>query len=307
MMETPHIPQKSIFARIFHSPEERRLRAGWRLLGQFLIMATLSFLFGLIILGVLGPTQISPIEWIAQVSNFFTITVGVYIARRLLDRRSFLSLGLKWNAKAVRDLLFGFLLTGFMMGLIYLVDWVLGWLRFEGYAWETGNGTGFIRGVFLMLAIFIGVGWNEELISRGYWLQNIAEGLNLFWGVILSSIFFAMAHLLNPNVSGMAILGLVLAGMFLAYGYLRTRQLWLPIGLHVGWNFFEGVVFGFQVSGLSEMPRLIFQTVNGPELITGGAFGPEAGLVMMPVLALGAIVIRWYTRGRAPAMNQGEA
>ena len=103
---------------------------------------------------------------------------------------------------------------------------------------------------------------------------------------------------MNPNVSWTAVLGLVLAGLFLAFGYLRTRQLWLPIGLHIGWNFFEGTIFGFQVSGLSEMPSLIRQTVQGPELVTGGLFGPEAGLVVLPAMALGVLLIFGYTRRR---------
>jgi hypothetical protein len=140
------------------------------------------------------------------------------------------------------------------------------------------------------------VGWQEELLARGYWLQNLAEGLNPIWAVLISSVLFALGHLLNPNVSWNAILGLVFAGIFLAYGYLRTRQLWLPIGLHIGWNFFEGTVFGFQVSGLTEMPQLIRQVVQGPELVTGGLFGPEAGLVVLPAMALGVLLIFGYTR-----------
>ena len=130
----------------------------------------------------------------------------------------------------------------------------------------------------------------------GYWLQNLAEGLNPAWAVLISSALFALGHLLNPNVSWNAILGLVFAGIFLAYGYLRTRQLWLPIGLHIGWNFFEGTVFGFQVSGLTEMPQMIRQVVQGPELITGGLFGPEAGLVVLPAMALGVLLIFGFSR-----------
>jgi hypothetical protein len=130
-------------------------------------------------------------------------------------------------------------------------------------------------------------------------MQNLSEGLNLLWGALLSSVFFAFAHLRNPYFSGMAVLGLVLAGLFLAYSYLRTRQLWLPIGLHIGWNFFEGVVFGFPVSGLTDvMPMLVLQRAAGPEIITGGGFGPEAGLILLPALALGVIIIQWYTRAR---------
>ena len=83
----------------------------------------------------------------------------------------------------------------------------------------------------------------------------------------------------------------------MAYGWLRTGRLWLSIGLHIGWNFFEGAVFGFSVSGL-EIPSLIHQRVSGPLLITGGAFGPEAGFIILPAIIIGALVIRFYTRER---------
>ncbi len=149
-----------------------------------------------------------------------------------------------------------------------------------------------------MLVFFIVVGWQEELSSRGYQLQNLADGINLFWGVILSSAIFASLHLFNPSASLMAVIGLFLSGLFLAYGYLATRRLWLSIGLHIGWNFFESSVFGFQVSGYSGWPRLIHQTVNGNSFITGGDFGPEAGLVLLPGLLLGALLIYLYTHRR---------
>jgi membrane protease YdiL (CAAX protease family) len=112
-----------------------------------------------------------------------------------------------------------------------------------------------------------------------------------------------LAHSFNPNLSWQAFLGLFLSGLFLAYGYLRTRQLWLPIGLHLGWNFFEGNVFGFPVSG-QYFYQLIRQTVSGPDIITGGAFGPEGGLILLPALLLGTVGIFWYTRNRNRVQQQ---
>jgi len=89
-----------------------------------------------------------------------------------------------------------------------------------------------------------------------------------------------------------------LRGVYLAYGYLRTKQLWLSIGLHIiGWNFFEGVVFGFPGSGL-DIYALTRIKVHGPEIWTGGAFGPEAGLIVLPSLILGAFLIYRYTKRR---------
>ena len=181
------------------------------------------------------------------------------------------------------------------MGFIYLIQWGLGWLTFDGFAWETDSLLTVLGGTLGMFAVFIVVGWNEELLSRGYHLQTIASGLNLFWGVVLSSTVFGVLHLANPNATWISAAGIFFAGLFLAYGYLTTKQLWLSIGLHLGWNFFEGVVFGFPVSGL-DIYRLMRITIHGPELWTGGAFGPEAGLVVLPGLLLGAALIFVYAR-----------
>ncbi len=147
------------------------------------------------------------------------------------------------------------------------------------------------------MAVFIFVGWNEELLSRGYHLQTLASGTNLFWGVVISSSVFGLAHLGNPNATWVSAAGIFFAGLFLAYGYLRTGQLWLSIGLHIGWNFFEGVVFGFPVSGL-DIYRLIRHQIQGPVIWTGGAFGPEAGLIVLPALVVGSVLIYFYTRDR---------
>jgi hypothetical protein len=210
---------------------------------------------------------------------------------------------LKGNRQAIYDLFFGIALAGLMIGLIFLLEWAAGWLTVESLAWQSESWGNLAASILIMVILFGLVSWQEELISRGYWLQNLRAGLNLSLGVLLSSALFALAHSFNPNLSWQAFLGLFLSGLFLAYGYLRTRQLWLPIGLHLGWNFFEGNAFGFPVSG-QYFYQLIRQTVSGPDIITGGAFGPEGGLILLPALLLGTVGIFWYTRNRNRVQQQ---
>ena len=297
--DSPSPPRKRrILTRIFISPEERRLRAGWRLLIQTLLWLVL--MFGLVILfGFISGRLFSNGLILSVIASLFAVTISVFLARKFLDRRSIVSLGLKTDLRALWDLLVGIGIAAAMMAFIYALEWAFGWLSFEGFAWQNQSMDAVLIGTLEMLLIFVLVGWEEELLSRGYHLQNLASGINLPWGVILSSLIFALMHLGNPNVSVMAVLGLIAAGFFLAFGYLRTRQLWLPIGLHIGWNFFEGTVFGFQVSGL-DIYRLIEQTVQGPQIFTGGEFGPEAGLVLIPGLALGVALIYVYSGIRNP-------
>ena len=299
-MNTP-AGQRSWLERIILTPGDNRLRSGFRLLGQLLILGFLVDCFGFsLVLWILlfGQGSERTIFLLGQSAALPAVTLSVYVARRWLDKRSFASLGLRLNRQAGWDLLAGFGIAGVMMTSIYLLEWAAGWLVFEGSGWEFEHPAWVAGGAMGMLLVFLSVGWYEEVLNRGYWLQNLEEGLNLFWAVLISSCVFALAHLMNPNLSAAAMIGLVLSGVFLAYGYTSTRQLWLPIGLHTGWNFFEGTVFGFPVSGMGELPRLIHQTVNGPELLTGGAFGPEAGLVLLPALALGVFLIHLFTRRR---------
>ncbi|HSF83036.1 MAG TPA: type II CAAX endopeptidase family protein [Anaerolineales bacterium] len=302
-VESAKKDKRSVLARIFITPGEQRLRAGWRLVVQImLIVVLLGLLGGLFSVGLLLAADFEYSNTLlligSQIITFIAFTLSVVLARRFLDRRSFASLGLQRTKHIVVDLLFGFSISGIMIGLIYLIEWGAGWLTFQGYAWQYQPSFQVVAEILVMLGIFVVVSWQEELLSRGYWLQNLSEGLNLFWGVLISSVMFALLHLGNPHMSVYAGLGLFAAGLFLAYSYTRTRQLWLAFGLHAGWNFFEGTIFGFSVSGLEGLSPLIRQSVAGPELWTGGAFGPEAGLVLLPALLLGTLLILWYTKDR---------
>jgi membrane protease YdiL (CAAX protease family) len=294
-------PKRNFIARIFISSDEPRLRAGWRLLLQTVIMIILAIVFQFGVELLLTPGKNGNADFfIGQILELIVFTLSIYIARRFLDKRSFSRLGLQVNKQTVMDLLMGIAITFVMMGLIYLVEMMAGWLTFESFAWQTESAANVAIGVLTFFAIFVLVGWNEELLSRGYHLQTLASGTNMFWALIISSGFFGIAHLGNPNATWISAVGIFFAGLFLAYGYIRTGQLWLSIGLHIGWNFFEGVIFGFPVSGL-DIYRLIRHEVHGPIIWTGGAFGPEAGLIVLPALVIGAALIYLYTKNRATA------
>ncbi len=288
-------PKRNFLSVIFISADEPRLRAGWRLLVQTILLV----IFGIIvsIAGSLLGTGGSTTTILNQVLNLIAITGSVYVARRWLDKKSFESLGLKLTQQTWLDILAGIGITFVQMGFIYIVMLGLGWLTFTGFAWNFDPIGMVISNVLIFFIVFIFVGWNEELLSRGYHLQTLASGFNLFWGVIISSAVFGLLHLGNPNATWISAAGIFFAGIYLAYGYIRTKQLWLSIGLHIGWNFFEGVVFGFPVSGL-DIYALTRIKVTGPVVWTGGAFGPEAGLIVLPSLIVGGILIYLYTQNR---------
>ena len=304
MNELGHAPKRSFLNEFFLSPDEPRLRAGWRLLLQTLLMLMIGGCLSIVLIPVLFIFNPSPLALLENIppqvmllsvlGEVIAVTISVFLARRFLDKRTIESLGLKLDSRTLLDILIGIVITFLQMGLIYLLMYWLGWITFEGFAWQFDPIGLVLRNTLLFFLIFVGVAWTEELLSRGYRLQTIASGLNLFCGVILSSVIFGVLHLGNPGANWASTLGIFLAGLFFAYAYIRTRQLWLAIGMHLCWNFFEGVGFGFPVSGLDIYPLIRIQ-VTGPVLWTGGAFGPEAGLIVLPALILGAFLIYWYT------------
>ncbi len=151
--------------------------------------------------------------------------------------------------------------------------------------------------VLWLFGIGLAVGWSEELAFRGYLLQNMRDGMGLFWAVLISCILYGLLHMSNPNstvLSGLLIAGF---GFLRIFGWLRTGQLWFSMGMHVGWNFFQGPLMGFPVSGM-ETESVITLTVTGPEWLTGGSFGPEAGLLILPVILVGLFFMYWWTVNR---------
>ena len=300
MNEERNTSQRPIGMRLFLSPDEPRLRAGWRLLlhsiGFGIALSVLTLLAVMFIYGQGGTFSYGlPID---ATIELLAVLITTYAARRLLDRRSFVSLGFFLDKHTLSDLVVGFTIPGFLMGAVFLTEWALGWITIEGFAWASTPVESWLGTLLQGLLFFVLVGVSEELLSRGYHLQNLASGLNVTWGVLLSSSAFALLHLANPDSSLFSTFGIFAAGLFLAYGWVRTRQLWLSIGLHIGWNLFEGTIFGFPVSGYT-FGALIQQNSSGPGMITGGRFGPEAGLIVLPAMLLGALLIRYYTRNRS--------
>lgn len=130
----------------------------------------------------------------------------------------------------------------------------------------------------------------EELLFRGIIFRLVEEIYGTVVALAASALLFGFAHIANPNASVLAASFIAIeAGVLLGMAYVATRSLWLPIGLHFGWNFTEGDVFGLADSGNS-VPGIFATSVHGDPLITGGAFGPEAS-VITPVLAIAAAAI----------------
>ena len=137
----------------------------------------------------------------------------------------------------------------------------------------------------------------EEAMFRGYGLQTLSRAKLAWLGVLLTSVPFGLVHLTNPNVvPGVTFVNTALAGIWLAAAYLRTRSLWLPIGVHWAWNWALGWFFGLPISGLQLVSTPLIQTQdNGPKWLTGGSYGIEGGVACTIALILFTAFL-WKTR-----------
>lgn len=295
----------------FINSREARLRAGWRILIFLLLFLGFSTLI-FAIRPLLG--DITKREFLENYSIIVVMVLAagaslmVLVSRKLLDKKTFVSLGLTWNKRALYDLLFGFFLSGLMAGMIFLVLALFGFIKFEGFndlqRFEPQEGAfDFVHfmsllslaSIAVLLVEHILVGYWEELVFRGYLFQNMVEGMGNKIAIIISCIIYGLIHAANPNAGILSSLIIVLFGFLRIYGYLLTNMLWLSMGMHMGWNFFQGPVFGFHASG-HEMVTVIKQADLGPGYLSGGDFGPEGSLLIIPIIFLALWIMRLYSR-----------
>jgi uncharacterized protein len=238
---------------------------------------------------------------IGSIAALMGVLLSVWLAGRFLDRRPFADFGFHLSGGWWLDLFFGMALGALLMTVIFLVELSFGWITVTGTFQTLVPGTPFALTMLIPTTLFLCIGVYEELLFRGYQLRNAAEGLNLpvvgprnavILAWVLSSAFFGYLHANNPNATLSSTFNVALAGVMLGLGYVLTGELAIPIGLHITWNFFQGSVFGFPVSGLGPVGATFLSTdQGGPELWTGGPFGPEAGLLGPAAMILGGLLI----------------
>jgi membrane protease YdiL (CAAX protease family) len=227
--------------------------------------------------------------WVTQLMHFALTVIVVWGMRRLVDRRSFVSLGLT--------------LRGYGSHLAQGMAWGVGLIVF-GFVVLLATGALAIDPehetigalVFLSyLGILIVVSVNEELLIRGYVLDNLMASMNRWVALFVSALLFTLHHVFNANISALTLLNLALAGMVLGVYYIHRRNLWFGIGMHLTWNLFQGPVLGFEVSGL-QTPSMIGQTLSGSDLLTGGDFGLEGSILTTCFLVVAIVVIHLLFR-----------
>ena len=206
----------------------------------------------------------------------------VWLFQKYINREPFSSIGIQFNGYE-DDFIFGLLIG---LGLIVMGFGILIIFNFISI---TSLQFSFIDQLFY-LCLFAVVSLNEEIAMRGYILQNLSSSFNKYIALALSSLVFMIMHIGNPNMSTIPLFNLFLAGLFLGIYCIHRKNLWFPIGAHFTWNYFQGPVLGFEVSG-NEVNSLFIQRLDGSDLITGGQFGFEGSIILTTFMIIGIIYL----------------
>jgi membrane protease YdiL (CAAX protease family) len=313
-----------IVKAIFWNAAQRRPRAGWRLLVQLSLFLALVFAFAGI-LNAVGRTTVRG----AVLAGGFYLAAGLGLAwllARFIDRRPLGDYGFRLGSGWWLDFGFGLVLGALLLSGIFLVEYLAGWVTVRASP-EAGSPLVLAAVLLASLLAYLAVGLNEEFTFRGYQLRNLAEGLAgprvgprlaVVLALCVSATAFGLTHLNNRNASAVSTANIVLGGLAFGLPYVLTGELAIPLGLHIAWNFCEGTVYGFPVSGHAPVRPMLVLEQGGPELWTGGQFGPEGGLLavvgIVLACAVGLLWIAWrqgrlaldvrlatYEPGRPPA------
>jgi len=227
--------------------------------------------------------------FILTVFGFLPMLFMVWIFRKFVDKKSFASLGFNFkNYKS--DFMQGMSWGIGLIAIGFFVLWILGVLSIESMKFLPITFLGYIL-------LFFVVSLNEEIMVRGYLLNNLSDSVNKYIALIITASLFGIMHLGNPNVSAIGFINIILAGILLGIYYVHKQNLWFPIGIHFTWNLFQGPVLGFEVSGVNTVP-IITQNIEGNELLTGGEFGFEASLLATALMIIATIIIHFQFKGK---------
>ena len=278
------------------------LRSGWMrvLLYVVAFIVVSGIVLGIYILGNKGALDASGLKTMTTGNGLLIVTgflfvltlVITYIFRRKVDRRSFISLGLELNGH-IRDAIAGAMLAIFIISASALVLKGTGHLRWMDIIFDP-------KALFLAFGSMVLVAFYEELIFRGYILNNLMDSFPKWTALFISAVLFMLFHWNSvgffPLVNGLIL------GLLTGLNYIFTRNLWFSICFHIAWKFMEGPVLGF--TGNEFFQTLLQIVVQGDENITGGANGLEGSVILMAVSLLTGVAFYLFLRKKLNPRSQ---
>lgn len=289
------------------------IRSGWQMILLYLAMniAQLAVIMLInIILGIIIGIQsirgdVSGIEAFLTSYAYQSITialcnlisiVAIIILFKVMNRKTTEGMGLTPVKRDYKDLLIGLLLGAASITLIIGINYIMGDTRFNGVhiTWD----------LLLGLILFISVGFVEEILVRGCFQHIIYYRHGIAWAIIIPSLIFSVMHFLNPNISYIAALNIALVGIVFGIMTYKSGNLWMAIGYHITWNYFQGNIFNIEVSGSAYGRGLIKSIRVEDNLLNGGAFGIEGGLICTLLLIITIIYFGFFYKKEKSYLNK---
>jgi len=237
----------------------------------------------------IGRLSMSLFIFYGEIDALLGAIPALLIMAWLVDRKPIAAFGFRGRSASLKETTIGFLIGAGLMSLVFAAFVAGGWVRLSPAILSAVDQRTISRDVFFFFIVAL----YEETVFRGYFFQTLENRWGSGIALLSSMVVFGVLHIFNlgPNPKPAALIGGLFigaeAGLLLAAAYMLLRRLWLPIGIHWAWNLFQGSVYGAPVSGLPIGPSVYHAQFHGPTWITGGEFGPEAGL---PALIIGTLV-----------------
>ncbi len=286
------------------------VRSVWKILLVFLLSYTLmlgtSMLIGVII-GILllikgnsdylmnfNTESTAEYELIFQVSTSLSnilFIISCIIIWKIFEKKKINKMGITSIKNGYKELGIGLILGAITMSIVAISIIAIGNVKLVNSISKPQISISLLYG----LISFIFVGFGEEILSRGYIMSVLKQTRNIWLILIGPALIFAALHLGNEGIDVLSFINLFLVGVLFAYMFMKSKNIWMPIGYHITWNYFQGYIWGFGVSGISVDGLYKIENVTN-NIINGGAFGPEGGIIVTIVTCLMFIFVYWFYR-----------
>lgn len=264
-------------------------RSGWMIAAAILLIIMGQFVVGIFVPDLNTEPTVPVKLFVTGIYSLITIGGGIFlfkiIYKQPLNHIGLIREGLmKW-------MLYGLSLGTLLIGMVFVILLLCGQMEVLGI----NTNKFFSVGLLVEIISLSFTAFSEEYLLRGFIMTALKTTRNKWIIFYTSAFIFSLIHLFNPGVTILSYVNTLLAGLLLSYMFLQTGSLWLPTGFHIAWNYLQGDILGMNVSGNTQV-GVITTTMGNMNLLTGGGYGVEGGILATIVLILGFVCVRCFIK-----------
>ena len=255
-------------------------------IGIYIVLFLILYFFMILVVAIAGYCLGNIDNFLISLFSFAVVPIGIYIYATKIEKRSWRSIGFS-KGNAFSSTLKGALIGFSMFLAVVIIGLALGQFTFSGFD--------FSQAIYALpfLVAFTIQSFGEEIYTRGWTLTYFSKRHSILSAILAANIIFIIPHCFNLGFDLLSIINIFLVGTVFAVMFLRFDNIWICGGAHTAWNFSQGIIFGFSVSG-APTPSLLKFSQAGQNIIAGGIFGPESGLIATGVIVVSLIIMMYY-------------